>query len=97
MTAVIALGSISKFQAPKYKFQTNLNDRNSKFKTDRMTAIHRISCREVLVIGNWNFDIIWNLSIVIWDLSAVSGKSNRFYLNLLGMALTFPCQLSAVA
>jgi len=40
--------------------------------------------------GYWNFDIIWNLSIVIWDLSAVSGKSNRFYLNHLGMALTFP-------
>jgi hypothetical protein len=40
--------------------------------------------------GHWNFDIIWNLSIVIWDLSAVSVKLNRFYLNHLGMALTSP-------
>jgi len=38
-----------------------------------MTAKHRISDRTVLVIGTWNFDIVWNLSIVIWDFSTVSG------------------------
>jgi len=37
-----------------------------------------------------NFDIICNLSIVIWDFSAVSGKANRFYLNQLELTLTFP-------
>ena len=62
-----------------------------------MTARHRIICRDVLVIGNWNFDIIWNLSIVVWDFSAVIGKSNRFYLNQLMVALKFPCQAYAVA
>jgi hypothetical protein len=30
------------------------------------------------------------MSIVIWDFNAVSGKSNRFYLNQLELALTFP-------
>ena len=48
-----------------------------------MTARHRIGDRNVLVIEIWDFDIIWNLSIVIWDLSAVFGKANRFYLNYL--------------
>ena len=48
-----------------------------------MTARHRISDRNVLVIGIWDFDIVWNLSIVIWDFSAVFGKANRFYLNQL--------------
>ncbi len=48
-----------------------------------MTARHRISDWDVLVIGIWNFDIVWNLSIVIWDFSAVFGKANRFYLNQL--------------
>jgi hypothetical protein len=37
--------------------QANLNNRNSKFKTDRMTARHSISDRNVLVIGICNFDI----------------------------------------
>jgi len=32
-------------------------------------------------VGIWDFDIIWNLSIVIWDFSAVFGEANRFYLN----------------
>jgi len=44
-----------------------------------------------LVIGIWpatssvesDFDIVWNLSIVIWDFSAVFGKANHFYLNQL--------------
>jgi hypothetical protein len=48
-----------------------------------MTARHRISDRNVLGIGIWDFDIVWNLSIVIWDFSAVFGKANRFYLNRL--------------
>jgi len=34
-----------------------------------------------LVIGICNFDIVCNLSIVIWDFIAVSMKANRFYLN----------------
>jgi hypothetical protein len=28
-------------------------------------------------VGIWNFDIVWNLSIVIWDFSAVFAKGNR--------------------
>ncbi len=48
-----------------------------------MIARHRISDWNVLVIGIWDFDIVWNLSIVIWDFSAVFGKANRFYLNQL--------------
>ena len=43
-----------------------------------MTLRHRISGRNVLVIDIWDFDIVWNLSIVIWDFSAVSWKANRF-------------------
>ena len=70
--------------------RANTNDRNSKFKTDSMIARHPISDRNVLVIGSWNFDIVWNLSIVIWDFSAVSGKANRFYLNQLALTLTLP-------
>jgi hypothetical protein len=34
-------------------------------------------------VGILDFDIVWNLSIVIWDFSAVFGKANRFYLNQL--------------
>jgi len=37
-----------------------------------------------------NFDIVCNLSIVIWDFSAVSRKANSFYLNQLELTLTFP-------
>jgi hypothetical protein len=48
-----------------------------KFKTDKMTARHLINYRNVLVIGTWNFDIVWNFSIVIWDFSAVPWKPNR--------------------
>ena len=55
-----------------------------------MTAIHPISDRNVLVIGIFNFDIVCNLSIVIWDFSTVSGKANRSYLNQLELTLTFP-------
>ena len=56
---------------------------------DNMAARHRISDRNVLVIGTWNFDIVWNLSIVIWDLNGASGNSNRFYLNQLELTLIF--------
>jgi hypothetical protein len=47
-----------------------------------------------LIIGIYNFDIIYNLIIAIWDFSALSGKVNRFYLNQLEMTLTLPCQQS---
>ena len=60
---------------------------------DKMTARHRISGRNVLVIGTWNFDIVWNLSIVIWNFSPVSGKSNRLYLNQFVVTLTFSCSM----
>jgi len=42
-----------------------------------------------LVIGFCSFDIVSNLSIVIWNFSAVSGKVNRFYPNQLELILTF--------
>ena len=61
-----------------------------------MTARHPISDRNVLVIGSWDFDIVWNLSIVIWDFSAVSGKANRFYLNQLELTLTFPVSVKTL-
>jgi len=32
-------------------------------------------------------DIIWNLGIVIWDLSTVSGKENRFNPTHFGLTL----------
>jgi hypothetical protein len=67
---------------PSTKSQIPNKFKCSKFKTDKMTARHRISHRNVLVIGTWNFDIVWNLSTVIWDFGAVSGKYNRFYLSL---------------
>jgi len=44
-----------------------------------------------LVIGICKFGIVCNLSIVIWDFSAISVKVNRFYLNYLELALTFTC------
>ena len=43
-----------------------------------MTAGHQTIDRNALVIEIWDFDIVWNLSIVIWDFSAGSGKSNTF-------------------
>jgi len=45
-------------------------------------------------VGICNFDIVCNLSIVIWDFSGVSGKANRFYLNQLELTLTFPWDFS---
>ena len=44
-----------------------------------------------MVIGICNFEIAWNLRIVIWDFSAVSGKADHFYLNQLELTLTNPC------
>ena len=40
--------------------------------------------------GWWACRTICNLSIVIWDFSDVSGKTNRFYLNQLELTLTDP-------
>jgi hypothetical protein len=47
-----------------------------------------------MVIGICNFDIVCNLSIVIWDFIAVSGEANRLYLNQLGLTLTFSFEIS---
>ena len=43
-----------------------------------------------MVIGIYDFDIICNLSIVIWDFGAVFWKASRFYLNQLELTSTFP-------
>ena len=56
------------------KSQIPKNFQCSNFKTDKMAERHWISHRNVLVIETWNFDIVWNLSIVIWDFTATSGK-----------------------
>ena len=39
----------------------------------------------------------WRLIIVIWDIRAVSGKVNRFYLKPLALTLTFPCNFFRLA
>ncbi len=78
---------IIKIQALKYKSQTNNNDRSSKFKTVKITAIHPISDWYGFVIRICNFDIVYDLSIVIWDFRVVYGKLNRFYLNYMELAL----------
>jgi len=57
-----------------------------------MMVKHPTSDGNVWVIGIYDFDIICNLSIVIWDFSAVSGNANGFYLNQLELTLTFPCR-----
>jgi len=44
-----------------------------------------------------SFNRVYNLSIVIWDFIAVSGKVNRFYLNQLVLTLTFPCNFFRLA
>jgi len=51
-----------------------------------------VTCQEPLAqtIEIWNFDIVCNLNIVIWNFSAVSEKANRFYLNQLEFTLTIP-------
>jgi hypothetical protein len=53
-----------------------------------MTARHPISDLNVLVIGTWNFDIVWNLSIVIWDFMFFFREANYFNLNQLESTLT---------
>jgi hypothetical protein len=58
-----------KFQAPNTKYQTNTNDRNSKFKTGNKIAQNLIRDRNVSVIGNSELDIIWNLVLGIWNFS----------------------------
>jgi hypothetical protein len=52
-----------------------------------MTARHRIGDQNVLVIGAWNFEIVWDLSIVIWAFSIIalkanSSNQNHFYLTI---------------
>ena len=42
-----------------------------------------------MAIGICNYDILYNLSIVIWDFSVVTGKANLFYMNHLELTLTF--------
>jgi hypothetical protein len=42
----------------------------------------------VLIIGICNLDIVWCLSIVIWNFSDVTGKASRFYPNQLKLTLT---------
>jgi len=76
-------------KTPSTKIQISNKYQWPKFKTDRTTARHPISDWNVLVIGICNFDIVCNLSIGIWDFSAVSEKSNRSYLNQLELTLTF--------
>ena len=51
-----------------------------------------VTCQEPLsqTIEIWNFDIVCNLNIVIWNFSAVSEKANCFYLNQLEFTLTIP-------
>jgi len=41
--ALLEFIALLKFQISNPKYQTNSNDQNSKFKTDRMTARHPIS------------------------------------------------------
>ncbi len=48
-------------------------------------------------VGICNFDIVCDLSIVIWDFSAVFVKANRDYLNQLEADLTFPCSIGHVS
>jgi hypothetical protein len=51
----------------------------TEIQNKNMTARHRISDRDVLVIGIWNFDIVYDLNIGIWDFSGVCGKADFFY------------------
>ena len=46
-----------------------------------------------MVFGFCDFDIVCNLTIVIWGFSPLTGKANRCYLNQLGLTLTFPCNV----
>ena len=55
-----------------------------------MIARHPITDRHVLVIGDWNLEIIWNLTIVIWNFSTIPSKVNCLYLNQLVLIMTTP-------
>jgi len=55
-----------------------MTDPPSADKTVRMARRHPMRDATVLVIEIWNFDIIWNLSIVIWDLKGIPGKEILF-------------------
>jgi len=46
-----------------------------------MTMRHLLSHGSVLIIEIWVFDIDWNLSFVIWDLSGLIGKTFFFQVN----------------
>jgi hypothetical protein len=72
--ALISYENHENFKHQKTKYQTNINDRNSKFKNWKNNARHPISDCNVLIIVICNFKIVCNLGIVIWDFSAVSRK-----------------------
>ena len=55
-----------------------------------MTARHWIGDRNALIIGAWNFDIIWSLVFAIWVFRAISIKAICFYLNLLDLTMMIP-------
>ncbi len=61
---------------------TEIQNKQNKAKTPMREC-------NVLIIGICNFDIICNLSIVIWDFSEVCSKTNRFDPNQLELTLTF--------
>ena len=44
----------------------------------------------VLVIGDWNFEIIWNLGIVIWYFTGISSNTNRFNLIYINLSVARP-------
>jgi len=77
-------------QVKLYHRLPKLDRTRSLYLTDAKTAIYQIKYWTILVIGICHFDIVCNLSIVIWDFYAVSGKINRFYLDQLELTLTFP-------
>jgi hypothetical protein len=60
---------------------------NSKQIKERKTSD---SDCNVLVIEIYNFGVVCNLSIVIWDFSAPAVEVNSFSLNLFTLMLTFP-------
>ncbi len=73
------------------KLQTNLNDRNSKFKTVRLVLKYQQTDQYVSEIGFSDLDIICNLGIGIWNFRTVSGKENRLLLNQQELTLSLPC------
>ena len=46
--------------------------------------------RKVFFIRIWNFDIVWNLGIVIWKFNTVNSEANYLYLNQVGKTRIFP-------